>query len=402
MGHPHRQTTSISSGHASVAGGLPLRILELRSADGEGGGPEKTIMNGARLSSPEEFEIHIVYLKPAADTSTMLQERAHSLGLRYSELAGRGPLDLSQLKALRQYVEQHRIQLVHSHEYKSNLFAWLLARKSGLALLSTAHGWTGDSFRERRLYYPADRRLLRRFPAIISVSSEITRTLVGAGVPKQRIHTIPNAIDGQAFAVDRLTGQKFRQRLGIGPDDIVIGGAGRLAPQKRFDLLLDACHEVSRQTGRPLRVVIAGEGQLRQPLQEQINRLGAADRFLLAGHVSDIREFFSGIDLFVQASDYEGTSNAVLEAMAMNAPVVATRAGGTEDLVEHGVHARLVPVGEPEPLVAAIRDSLEQAATTAGQVEAARQRIENELGFANRNRRLESVYRDLLQEKSGD
>jgi glycosyltransferase involved in cell wall biosynthesis len=96
--------------------------------------------------------------------------------------------------------------------------------------------------------------------------------------------------------------------------------------------------------------------------------------------------------VYVQSSDYEGTPNTVLEAMAMETPVVATDAGGTRELAAHDVHALIVPPGNVPALQAAIRRVIAQPDATAARARAARQRIETDLSFQTRTRRLEDVY----------
>src|SRR5687767_12963750 len=101
------------------------------------------------------------------------------------------------------------------------------------------------------------------------------------------------------------------------------------------------------------------------------------------------------MDLFVQSSDYEGTPNSVLEAMAMETPIVATAAGGTAELVSDGRHARIVAIGHSDALVAAMRLTLTSPTESRTMVDAARRRVETELSFETRARRVESIYQEL-------
>lgn len=381
---------------------MNLRILELRAADGAGGGPEKTILRGARLSDPAEFQIHIVYLTGKSGSAEDIQLYARNLGVGITEMPSAGMLDFSQWSRLKEYVAENNIQLVHSHEYKSNFFAWKLRRSfPELKLLSTAHGWTGNSWKERLVYYPVDKRLLRSFPQVISVSSDITRELVSKGVQSTRIRTVPNAIEPDEFQRNDDLRNQFRSQNHLDPQALVIGAAGRLERQKRFDLLIDAVHKIVRGTAEDrIRLMIAGEGSLKSSLTDQIERLGLGKHVTLLGHVSDIRAFFCGIDLFVQASDYEGTSNAVLEAMAMEVPIVATDAGGTRDVVDDQKDAVVVETGSSDQLAKAIESLVNDPDRARTLRRNARQRIETELSFGRRNQVLEQTYRELLQPSS--
>jgi glycosyltransferase involved in cell wall biosynthesis len=185
-----------------------------------------------------------------------------------------------------------------------------------------------------------------------------------------------------------------RAKWGFVPSNVVIGSMGRLEPQKRFDLLMEAFAALHRE--RPeLRMLIAGEGTARDLLEKKAHALGIRDNCRLIGHCANVADFHHAIDHFVQSSDYEGTPNVVLEAMAMKSPVVATTAGGTGEIVENDVHGTLVPCGDAEALARAIDRTLTDPAATARRTRAARTRVENDLSFDARMRRVEAIYERL-------
>ena len=121
----------------------------------------------------------------------------------------------------------------------------------------------------------------------------------------------------------------------------------------------------------------------------------------LTGHTEDIAGFHHALDLFVQSSDYEGTPNAVLEAMAFETPLVATSAGGTAELVEDGRHGLIIPIGDLAVLTRTIAAALDDAAGRRQRADAARQRIETDLSFDTRMRTLERIYERLVQPPNG-
>jgi glycosyltransferase involved in cell wall biosynthesis len=366
-----------------------VRVLELRTCDGPGGGPEKTILAGAQRAS--EVDVTVCYLRDASDACAVVAQQAASLGLDYVEVRTRGACDGRVFFRLREIVRQRQVDLVHAHEYKSNLLALLLAKRKEVVPLSTAHGWTGDHWRERYCYYPLDKRVLRRFPQVVSVSSEITRSLIGGGVDSSRIVTIPNGIDAAQFRRDAADRRRVRRRLGIGDGEFLIGSVGRVERQKRFDLLLDVVAHL-RPRHPMLRLAVAGDGSLRDALQEQARRQGLADCCQFVGHFHPVGEFYSALDLYVQTSDYEGTANVVLEAMAMEVPLAATEAGGTRDLLREGVDGLIARCGDVESIAGCVQAVLDDPAAAAERVVAARRRVEGELSFDRRCARLEEVY----------
>lgn len=372
----------------------PVRVLELRSVRGTGGGPEKTILLGAARADRTRVHVVVCYIRDERDTVFSLGERARTLGLEYVEVTERHSLDLSVLSKLAVVVREHRIDLVHAHEYKTDLLALLLARRTGIVPLATAHGWTGHSAREKFLYYPLDKWLLARYPRVVAVSSDIRNQLVRYGARPARVTVILNSIDPDAFQRDASRRGPVRDDLGLPQDAVVIGAVGRAEPQKRFDLLLEAMVPVFRAHAR-VRLVIAGDGSRLESLKILAARLGVADRCVFTGHRQDVADLHHAFDLFVQSSEYEGTPNAVLEAMALESPIVATDCGGTSELVADGVHGLIVPVHDVPALTMAIEGVLADPAAARGRALAARRRVETDLSFATRTSRLEDIYVEL-------
>lgn len=373
----------------------PIRILELRSVRGTGGGPEKTILLGAIMSDPN-FQVTVCYLRDQRDRIFGVDNRAAQAGVDYVEVLEKHSFDPAVWPQLRRLIRERTIDVVHSHDYKTNLLALLLSRATGVAALSTVHGWTGHSFRERWGYYPADKRVLARFPRVVAVSSEISRELVRCGADPARVTTVLNGIDHRQCRRDPVRVAGARAALGAKAGEILIGAVGRLEPQKRFDLLLQALTAIVERFPQA-RLLIVGDGSQRQALDAQIKTLNLADRCRLVGHVDDVVPAYHAFDMLVQSSDYEGTPNAVLEAMAFEVPIVATAAGGTAEIVRDGVDGRIVPTGRGDLLVSNVIQALEDPAGTARMAQQARLRVEGELSFETRVRRIEGIYAEMVR-----
>jgi glycosyltransferase involved in cell wall biosynthesis len=371
-----------------------VRVLELRSVRGTGGGPEKTILMGAAMADPRSVHVTVCYLRDRRDDVFAIDVRAKHASVDYVEVHEKHSFDPTVWPQLKKLIKDRRIDVLHAHDYKTNLLALLLARACGVTALSTVHGWTGHSARERYCYYPADKRVLARFPRLIAVSSDIARELIDHGAPPARITTVLNAIDHRHFKRDAAKVADARAALGLGADDVVIGAVGRLEPQKRFDLLLDAFKAVQAQR-RNTRLVIAGDGSLREALHAQRQALGLEQSCVLTGHVTDVIPLHHAFDLYVQSSDYEGTPNSVLEAMAMETPIVATAAGGTAELVADNEHGTIIPIGRVDRLIDGMESALANPVRMRTMADRARQRVETELSFESRVRRVESIYHEV-------
>jgi glycosyltransferase involved in cell wall biosynthesis len=377
----------------------PIRVLELRSIKGKGGGPDKTILLGAARADRRQFEITVTYLRDVRDREFVMDVRAASAGVDYAEVVERHSLDWSVVPALRRLVRSRAIDVVHAHDYKTDWLTYLLARTEGTVPLSTAHGWSGHGLRERLLYYPVDKRILRRFQRVIVVSRDMARTLHEVGVHRDRIVVLRNGIDHVQYRRAASQVPAVRRELGFGETEFVVGAVGRLEREKRYDLLIDACAAVARRCPQ-LRLVIVGEGSLRSALAAQMARVLPANSYQLLGHRTDVIRLHHGLDVLVQSSDNEGSPNAILESMALETPVVATAVGGTADLIQDERDGLLVPRGDVTALANAIERSACDESGRRARAVAARAKVVRELSFDTRQRELEAVYRQLMIERS--
>lgn len=380
----------------TTTGGRPINVLELRSVRGTGGGPEKTILLGAARADTTRVHVVVAYIRDVRDRVFELGAWARSLGVHYVEVPERHSFDLSLLARLTELVHRHDIDIVHAHEYKTDLLAWLLARRTGVVPLATAHGWTGQSARERFVYYPGDKWILARMPRVIAVSSEIRQALLRFGARPERVTVILNGIDPDAFRRQPERGSIVRAALGIESTAILFGAVGRAERQKRFDLLLEAFARVV-PSAPGARLAIVGDGSLLPALREQAGSMGLRDRVIFTGHRTDVADIHNAFDVFVQSSEYEGTPNAVLEAMAMTTPLIATDAGGTAELFVNEQEGLLVPCRDVSALTRAMLDAISDPARTRSMAAAARRRVEADLSFEARTRRLEAIYMEMAR-----
>jgi len=384
------------SSRIQTSSGRGLRVLALRAVDGAGGGADKIVLRNADSVSPASIEMAVCFIHHPSDIDFDLVDRANQLGIRTYEEPHRGPFDLRIFGRIQKVITDFQPDIVHSHDYKASFIASRLAKRNPFLCLATSHGWTGEKWREKNLFYPADRRLLSHFPGIIAVSDQIRDTLVTSGTDPQRVRVVLNGVDPQKYQRDSAIRGRVRNELGYSESDIVLGGVGRIELQKRFDLLIEAFAELRHQDNR-LKLLIAGEGSLLEPLRAEVRRRQLDEHCQLVGHRENMTDTYQAFDLLVQSSDYEGTPTVVVEAMSLEIPVVATNAGGTAQLIQHQQHGRIVPCQNVPALVAAIWESLENPDRTREMTLAARQRVKTQLSFAERTRHLEAIYQELFE-----
>jgi glycosyltransferase involved in cell wall biosynthesis len=221
---------------------------------------------------------------------------------------------------------------------------------------------------------------------------------VDAGAKRDRVTTVLNGIDTETFRREPRRAGPARASFNVPSSTSVVGSVGRLERQKRFDILIEAVARL-RQQQRDVTLVIVGDGSLAATLRAHASTHGVADACVFTGHRTDVVDVLHAFDLFAQSSEYEGTPNCVLEAMAIGAPVVATTVGGTAELIDDHVHGLLVPPHNPEALAAAIAAALDDREATARRAAAARLRIEQEFSFDTRMRKVERIYQALVADR---
>jgi sugar transferase (PEP-CTERM/EpsH1 system associated) len=227
------------------------------------------------------------------------------------------------------------------------------ARLAGVpAVIHSEHGLSNvdpEHYRRR-----VGRRLLVPLvDQLVAVSDHLRcRLRDEVGVDTHKITLVRNGVDLIKFEPGMGRAAR-RGAAGYCATDVVVGTVGRLVEVKDHRGLLEAFRRVSAHHPA-CHLIIIGDGPERGALESQIRQWGLGDRVRLVGYTDDVAAWLSILDLFVLASHLEGTSNALLEAMAAGLPVVATRVGGNAEVVVDGVTGRLVPAGDMAALAAAL------------------------------------------------
>ena len=373
-----------------------IRVLELRSTTAQGGGPERAILLAAAAAAAQDVEETLCFLRRRGQDPLWVHRRALELGTESHVVEERCALEPRTLGRLRRLVRERDVQLVHSHDYKADLYGFVLARLEPVIPVATAHGWPVRTRRERAVYYPADRRLLASFPLVFAVSAGIRDRLLAVGASAGEVETLPNAVDIDVFRPDPAARARIRREWGVRDGERVIGSLGRLDPEKRHDLLLEAFAVVAAARSEA-RLVVAGAGSRGARLEEEARQRGLQGRCLVLGHRPDAEDVHRGFDVFVQASDSEESPYSLLEAMATETPVIATAVGDTRDLVRDRVDGLLVSPGDAAALARALAETLSDLAAARRRAEAARARVCAERSLAARQTRVVERYRRLLE-----
>jgi glycosyltransferase involved in cell wall biosynthesis len=370
----------------------PIRVLQLTSSLGFYGA-EQMIMTLITALDRKSVDVRLATLEKKRVSSTAIVSAARAAGIDAVTLPCRGWLDWRAIRELKSLVEEQRIEILHCHEPKSRLYGAVVSRMTGVPMVATHHLWTGQNLRTR-LVEVIDAAVLHSCQRVVAVSSSVAESMRRVLISSSRIEVIPNGIDLSVFK-DSQQNSELRASLGIPPGVPVIGAVGRLDIQKAHERLIEAARKVT-DAGEDAIYLIVGEGVERPRLESLVRNLGLSDRVFLPGYRSDIKPFLAIMDLFVLPSRREGTPMALLEAMAMRKPVVATAVGGVPDVLTDGIDGIMLPESGVGGLSDALLMLLRDPALARQIARSGRRRVENEFSSRRMASRYEDMYRRCL------
>jgi glycosyltransferase involved in cell wall biosynthesis len=359
------------------------------------------LMASPFLGGPERQALGLARHLPAATRTTFLSfaeggrarpllEEAKCQGFEAIELRENAPHFFRAANEVAEHLRRVGADLLLCSGYKPDLIGWLAARRVGIPAVAIAHGWTAATFKVR-LNEALDRWVLRRMACTVCVSEAMAVKVRRAGVPVERVDVICNAIDPEPFERPDPAYRGKLLSLFAQPPAFLVGAAGRLSPEKGFDLFIEAAARVARQ--KPdVGFVLFGAGPLREALTRRIAERGLEHRFILGGFCSEVHRFLPHFDVVVLSSHSEGLPVVVLEALAAGVPVVATAVGGTPEVIDEGVQGYLVAPGDPNALADRILRLLQADSLRHEMGGQGRLRVRERFSFAEMAARYQRLF----------
>lgn len=366
----------------------------------------RTILHTIETSGPGGAETVVLELAarldPARFRSVALVPREDWLWLRLRErgvptyvVEGRTWHDLNFLRRIAAVVRKDKVDLIHSHLPDQNFFSCLVGRWTGRKTVATYHGVVELTRGHRRRAAIKRRWVRHSAAAVVSVCDHVGRLLEQDGFPKRKLRRIYNGIDAARY-VSSNNG-RVRHELGFPPGAPVVGMVANLRPSKGHEYFIRAARQVAAAVPEA-RFVAAGDThpQLIGPMRGLLAEMDLEDRFFFLGFRSDVADILSAIDVFVLPSTSEGFPLVTLEAMAAGKPLVATRTGGTDEIVVDGETGYLVPPADAGALAGRILALLTDPPRAAEFGRRGRERVNRSFTLAGMTREYEKLYDELL------
>lgn len=370
--------------------GAPLRVAQVIWSLGLGGAEQVVIRLAAGLDRTR-FEPLVCCL----DDPGPFAPQAEKAGLEVVALGKRGPVDVRVAARLGRLLRGRGIDVVHTHLWGGDLWGRLVAHWCGTPVtVTTAHNV--DDWKQWH-HLALDRWLARGTTRLVAVSEQVRAFYEGRGVAPGRWQVVYNGV-ADVPSSPRGRGPAFRE-LGIG-DEPLVGLVGRLVSAKAPDVFLDAVARASVAVPT-LKALVVGDGPLRSSLEQRISRMGLQGRVVFTGVRHDVADLFPGLDALASSSEREGLSMAMLEAMAAGVPVVATRVGGTPELIESGITGILVPPGDPQALADGLLALLRSPERSESLRRAARERVRSHFSLSRMVERYQEAYSERPVTRGG-
>ena len=354
------------------------------------GGAEKTLHALATLIDPKRCEVAgVVSLKPAGEYARKIKGqgfRVESLGLTRAPR----PSDAARLAEI---ITRERPDLVHALMYQAIQLCRLAKTKTAFPfkLVSSPR----VHYRTRSIWtLLVDRALKNRDDLLIAECDSSRDFLIRRlGYAPDRVRTIRNGVDLAGWPVSKAGRRKRRLELRLGSGDLLVGAVGRLDKQKGFSALIEA---MARLKNTNLRCVILGDGPERARLEALVRKRELEKFVRLPGERGDIASWLSAFDIYCLPSLWEGLPNALLEAMALGLPVVASAVDGVPEAVKNGGTGLLVPASNPAALADALKELASDPARRAAMGAAARARVADKFTLRRMIDEYENAYAAVL------
>lgn len=361
------------------------KILHIIKSLGRGGA-ETLLPETLKLHDKEKFEFHYIYFLPWKD---QMVEALKGNGGRVTCIpASNNAQIMLKVGEVIRYIRENDIQLIHCHLPWAGMVGRLVHRMTGLPVLYTEHN-------KQERYHVLTRwmnKLTFNWQSLaIAVSHDVADSIVNHIHPKVPIRTILNGVNTGYFQRDSEAGAEMKKNLGIPEDAIVIGTVAVFRFQKRLKEWLEVFANAS-QSNPNLYGIMVGDGPLKSELESYRAQLGLMDKVIMPGLQTEVKPYYSAMDIFMMTSVFEGLPIALLEAMSMGCAIATTDAGGIREVINHHESGVMVSVENWKQLEGELDNLINDhdGRMTLGQ--AARKRVKETFGLERMVKELEELY----------
>lgn len=362
-------------------------------------GAERVILSLGTNIDGDEYDFILLCMIHADGAGRDLVDNAKRLGIKVIPVDVKKKIDMVALGKIRSIFKTNNVSILHSHDYKANLYSLLASINLGIKRVLTNHGSTRDSFRKKLYLFISENVICRFYDKNIAVSKEIMEQILKRGVKPERVELIQNGIDPALLDWGVLRkNNKFLPPKYL--DEKVYAVIGRLFPDKGHRLFLRAFVEVLKEFPN-IKALIVGDGPAKKEIVEEIRKLALEEKVILCGARSDMENVYKQIDFLVIPSLREGLPYVLLEAMMFKIPVIASAVGEIPLIIKNEETGYLFSPGKIELMRKGMIDALKYPEKAKAMSERAYGLVVDRFSAEQMTRNTERLYRGLIEE-TGD
>jgi len=318
----------------------PIKVLHTEWSDGWGG-QEIRIINEMKMIRSEGVEVYL-----ACRDNSIIKSEAIVNNIKVFTLPFRGNVDFKTIYELKKIIKKYSIDIVNTHSGKDTWVGGIAAKLSGVKFIRTRH--LSNKINPSRLNF------INELADFIFTTGEKVRVDMSKynRINENKIISIPTGIDDSIFNPANYNREECREQFLINDSEIAIGILAVLRQFKRHDLFLNMAKSlIQKYPSKRLVFIIAGNGPQKENIEKIINELNLTENVKMVGHINNVPEFLSAIDILVLSSDSkEGVPQSVMQGLFMNKLVVSSDSGSTRDLFNHN-NFQLIQKGSIEALI---------------------------------------------------
>jgi len=309
-------------------------------------GAERWVLAIANNLDPEQARCDLAVTEESAKQDLSIVTQYPKIEGKAFRIPMRSRFDLAGISQLCTLIREREIDVIHTHGYKSDILGLIAAKRCGIICVSTPHGFGKPSSRKLKAFIRLGAFCLRFFDKVVPLSQQLYDECLQYGVPEKKLQYVQNGVDLKEVETFRITKTDQPRR---DDDEIIIGFIGQMIPRKKIDHILEIFNTLCLNHSN-LRLQLLGDGESRQALETQANKMPCSDKVEFLGFRNDRLEKLKNFDLFVMSSSDEGIPRCLMEAIAMETPVAAYNIRGIDQLLSHNETAMLAPYGDKKAL----------------------------------------------------
>ena len=367
-----------------------IKILHIIKSLGRGGA-EMLLPETLKIHDKEKFEFHTIYFLP---WKSQMVDTLESAGGKVTCFSASNNIKLlQQYSGVIDYCKTNEIDLIHCHLPWAGFLGRLVFAKTKIPVVYTEH-----NMQER---YHIATKIINKLTfnsqnIALGVSEDVTNSIKKNINPKILVRTLLNGANTDSFRRDPNLGTKTKQELGIPVDALVIGNVAVFRFQKRLIEWLRVFKEIDSKN-KNVYGIIVGAGPLEEEIKSELIKLKLEKKVFFPGLKTDVKPYFSAMDIFMMSSSFEGLPIALLEAMSMECAIVSTDAGGIKEVIRNGEDGLTCKVEEWVKLVGLCEILIDYPDKLSKYKKAARERAVNSFSLKRMVDSLEEIYESVIR-----